>query len=282
VAQGISITIGLNFVDPNRYGGWDGRLRGCEADARAMENLARSKGFESTLLLNGEATAERVKDAIQGAARTLTSGDILLLTYSGHGGRIRDLHNEEADGWDETWVLYDRQLIDDELYALWAQFQPSVRILALSDSCHSGSVTQFRLYEALHQEPAMREFGVLQGAEQPLFRAIPEEKARQNYEQDKRVYDEIEQEYPAGDRGNVSATVILLSGCQDNQLSGDLPAGGVFTQALLRVWDNGSFRGGYAQFHRRIRGQMPPTQSPNYFVVGAVDRAFERQIPFTI
>jgi hypothetical protein len=206
----------------------------------------------------------------------------LLLTYSGHGGRIRDLHNEEADGWDETWVLYDRQLIDDELYALWAQFQPSVRILALSDSCHSGSVTQFRLYEALHQEPAMREFGVLQGAEQPLFRAIPEEKARQNYEQDKRVYDEMQQKYPAGDRGNVSATVILLSGCQDNQLSGDLPAGGVFTQALLRVWDNGSFEGGYALFHRRIRSQMPPTQSPNYFVVGPVNRAFERQMPFTI
>jgi metacaspase-1 len=282
VAQGISITIGLNFVDPNRYGGWDGRLRGCEADARAMENLARSRGFESTLLLNGEATAERVQDAIQGAARTLTSGDILLLTYSGHGGRIRDLHNEEADGWDETWVLYDRQLIDDELYALWARFPAGVRILALSDSCHSGSVTQFRFYEALHQEPATRAFGVLQGAEQPLFRAIPEEKARQNYEQDKRVYDEIEQKYPAGDRGNVTATVILISGCQDNQLSGDLPAGGVFTQTLLRVWDNGSFRGGYSQFHRRIRGEMPPTQSPNYFVVGAVDRAFERQIPLTI
>lgn len=282
MAQGSSIHIGLNFVDPNRYGGWDGRLRGCEADARAMENLARSKGFESTLLLNGEATAERVKDAIQGAARTLTSGDILLLTYSGHGGRIRDLHNEEADGWDETWVLYDRQLIDDELYALWAQFPAGVRILVLSDSCHSGSVTQFRFYEALHQEPATHEFGVLQGAEQPLFRAIPEEKARQNYEQDKRVYDEIQQKYPAGDRGNVTATVILISGCQDNQLSGDLPAGGVFTQTLLRVWDNGRFEGGYSQFHRRIRGQMPPTQSPNYFVVGAVDRAFERQIPFTI
>lgn len=282
MATGISINIGLNFVDPNRYGGWDGRLRGAEADARAMENLARKQGFESRLLLNEEATSDQVKGAIEGTARTLKSGDILLLTYSGHGGQIRDPSNEEADGWDETWVLYDRQLIDDELYALWAQFQAGVRILVFSDSCHSGTLTHFSFYDALHQEPATREFGGIQGAEQPMFRAIPQEKAMQNYEQDKRVYDEIQQKYPAGDRGDVRATVILISGCQDNQLSVDLPAGGVFTQALLRVWDNGSFKGSYSRFHRYIRAQMPPTQSPNYFVVGAINYAFEHQMPFAI
>jgi metacaspase-1 len=282
VATGMAVSIALNFVDPKQYGGWDGRLRGCEADARAMEALARKRGFESRMLLNEEATSDQVKDAIQAAARTLKSGDILLLTYSGHGGQIRDLNNEEADGWDETWVLYDRQLIDDELYALWAQFQAGVRILAFSDSCHSGTVAHFRFYEALHQESATRAFGVIQGAEQPLFRAIPEEEASRNYEQDKRVYDEIQEQYPAGDRGNVSATVILISGCQDNQLSVDLPAGGAFTQALRRVWDNGSFEGSYSRFHRRIRAQMPPTQSPGYLVVGAVNHVFEHQMPFAI
>ena len=282
MAKGISISIGLNFVDRNRYSGWDGRLRGCEVDARSMEDLARKRGFESRLLLNQEATSDRVKDAIHGAASTLKSDDILLLTYSGHGGKIPDPHNEEADGWDETWVLYDRQLVDDELYALWGEFQARVRILVLSDSCHSGTMAQFRFYETLHREPAARGFGDIQGADRPLFRAIPEEKARQNYEQDKRVYDEIEQKYPAGDRGNVSATVILISGCQDNQLSVDLPAGGVFTQVLRRVWNNGGFRGSYSLFHRRIRGQMPPTQSPNYFVAGAINHVFEHQMPFII
>ena len=282
MAKGISISIGLNFVDPNLYSGWDGRLRGCETDARAMEDLACKRGFETRLLLNQEATSDRIKDAIHGAASTLKSDDILLLTYSGHGGRIRDPHNEEADGWDETWVLYDRQLIDDELYALWAEFQARVRILVLSDSCHSGTVAQFRFYEALHRESTMRECGATHGVEQPLFRAIPEEKAEQNYEQDKRVYADIEQRYAAGDRNNVSATVILISGCQDNQLSVDLPRGGVFTQALRRVWNNGGFKGSYSLFHRRIRGQMPPTQSPNYFVAGAINHVFEHQMPFAI
>jgi hypothetical protein len=39
-------------------------------------------------------------------------------------------------------VLYDRQLIDNELYALWARFRPGVRICVISDSCHSGTVTR--------------------------------------------------------------------------------------------------------------------------------------------
>ena len=72
-----------------------------------------------------------------------TPGDFFLCTYSGHGGQVRDKnHEEESDRSDETWVLYDRQLVDDELYALWATFKPGVRVVILSDSCHSGSVTK--------------------------------------------------------------------------------------------------------------------------------------------
>ena len=33
MAKGISLNIGLNSVDPNHYGGWDGQLAGCENDA---------------------------------------------------------------------------------------------------------------------------------------------------------------------------------------------------------------------------------------------------------
>ena len=64
------------------------------------------------------------------------------MTYSGHGGQVPDGDDEEADSSDETWVAFDRQIVDDELYELWGKFKPGVRIVVLSDSCHSGSVNR--------------------------------------------------------------------------------------------------------------------------------------------
>ena len=37
------------------------------------------------------------------------------MTYSGHGGQIEDVSGEEEDKKDETWCLYDGELIDDEV-----------------------------------------------------------------------------------------------------------------------------------------------------------------------
>ena len=51
---------------------------------------------------------------------------------------------------------------------------------------------------------------------------------------------------------------------------------------LLRVWNNGSFKRDYAAFHRAIVDRMPPTQTPNHFVIGAHNPAFASQVPFTI
>jgi len=39
-------------------------------------------------------------------------------------------------------VLYDRELLDDELYAVCSLFRPGVRMFVLSDSCHCGAMTK--------------------------------------------------------------------------------------------------------------------------------------------
>ena len=142
-SKGLSLHIGLNSVDPAGYGGWPGTLNACENDARDMERIAAGRGFKTKTLLTKDATAAAFISFLKSAAKQLTKGDELLLTYSGHGGQVPDRNGDESsDGLDETWCLYDRQVIDDELYAIWAMFEKGVRILMLSDGCHSGTVSK--------------------------------------------------------------------------------------------------------------------------------------------
>ncbi|HZQ64271.1 MAG TPA: caspase family protein [Gaiellaceae bacterium] len=278
--QGISIHVGLNRVDPDHYQGWDGELVACEFDANDMTELAAGKGFEPQTLLTDAATADALLGALDGAAGSLEDGDVLLLTYSGHGGQVPDANGDEDDGMDETWVLYDRQVVDDELYAQWAKFAPGVRIAIFSDSCHSGTVGR----AALAAVGEARVLGSANGGEngRPRIKGMPDPVIRSTYEQHKELYDDIQRSLPPFDDAAVGASVLLTSGCQDNQTSLDGQKNGLFTQTLLEVWDHGAFRGGYRTFHRRIAQKMPPWQSPNLFTVGAPNARFTRQHPFTI
>ena len=115
MAKALSLHIGLNFVDPNAYNGWDGKLDGCINDANAMKRIADSQGFTSTTLIDSQATASTVTNKISDICRQLDNGDFFLLTYSGHGGQVIDNTGEEVDGQNETWVLWDRQFIDNEV-----------------------------------------------------------------------------------------------------------------------------------------------------------------------
>jgi metacaspase-1 len=279
MARGISIHVGLNTVDPDHYDGWDGALNACEFDANDMRSLAESKGFEASTLLTKDATADAVTAAIEKAAKELGSGDLLFMTYSGHGGQVPDRNNEdEKDRSDETWVLYDRQLVDDELYALWGTFQPGVRIFLLSDSCHSGTVSR-NIDADVPDVVATAESAAKQS---PRYRALPRDKMIATYRAHASDYDEIQRACPTSEKVDIGATVLLISGCQDDQLSLDGFSNGLFTENLLAVWDKGAWNGSYSRFHKAIVSRMPNNQTPNYSQVGASSRDFEQQDPLTI
>src|SRR6185369_6331994 len=98
MAKGMSLHVGLNSVDPKHYQGWSGDLQACEADASDMAEIAtRSQYGDVKKLLTKQATRDAVKTAIKRAAKDLVSGDLLLLTYSGHGGQLPDQNDEEPD-----------------------------------------------------------------------------------------------------------------------------------------------------------------------------------------
>jgi hypothetical protein len=279
VPQAISIHVGLNEVDPKHYQGWNGKLVACEFDANDMEKLASERGFDSEKLLTKQATAEALTSALKKASQKLASGETLLLTYSGHGGQVPDANGDEKDRMDETWVLYNRQMVDDELYSLFGTFKPGVRIAIFSDSCHSGTVAKDAM-DAVGPDRMAR--SVNGGdSQQPRAKGMPDEVVRSVYEANKDEYDEIQKSLPPFDKANIGASVILTSGCQDNQTSLDGDKNGLFTQTLLEVWNDGAFNSGYRTFRRRIARQMPPWQSPNLFIVGAPDPTFANQVPFT-
>ena len=154
MAKGISIHIGLNELDSGHYIDKDlASLEGCVNDANVMCEIAKHNftepnpfsGKPNTVLSDNSATIENVTDHIKTAATNLDSGDTLLVTYSGHGGAVKDVNDDindnEGDGFDETWCLFNRQILDDELFELWTIFKKGVRILIISDSCQSGTVT---------------------------------------------------------------------------------------------------------------------------------------------
>jgi hypothetical protein len=175
-------------------------------------------------------------------------------------------------------VLHDRQLVDDELYSLWATFAPGVRIVVYSDSCHSGTAIRETL-ESVKPDA----LGARLSVPAPNgMRTMPKAQAREVYKANQSLYDAIQDDVPAGESVEVGAHVLLLSGCQDNQTSADGKRNGLFTQTLLEVWDGGAYKGGYKRFYNAIVDKMPPWQSPNWLVVGPSSTAFARRRPFRI
>jgi hypothetical protein len=267
--KGIGLHLGLNGVDPAHYQGWDGALGGCEPDAKDMKVIADSKGFRSTLILTRDAKSSRLFSELKTASTQLTSGDILLLTYSGHGGQVPNTNgDDESDSLDETWCLFDREVIDDELYAAFTSFASGVRILVFSDSCHSGTVAKLKPFSVIAPEQKAR--------------AMPFDQADKVYKANQALYDSLQMVLPPFSRADVKASVLLISGCMDNQLSGDLGTNGVFTVGLKRVWNNGKFSGDYRAFHKGIKDIMPINQTPNLFTYGGDCNAFLSQRPFAV
>lgn len=133
-----SLSFGINqYLNPMN------NLRGCVNDATNWRDLLKNKfGFDSKLFLDSDANSKNFNDSIVELTQKCTRDDIFVLTYSGHGSSVIDIHNDEIDGRDECICLYDRFFIDDEIKSLFSKFRMGVKICFISDSCHSGTVTR--------------------------------------------------------------------------------------------------------------------------------------------
>lgn len=279
--KAVSLHMGLNTVSAQHYGDNLGALDFCVSDAEAMQALAKDQGFDTTLLTDGAASRDALMSALSEAAKTLQAGDIMMISYAGHGGQLPDFNQDEMGGpdmdrLDETLCLYDGQFVDDELFALWSQFREGVRLVAVFDSCHSGTVV--RAPASLRPAPEVKARRMsLAGASrvfrqnEDFYRSLPAASPGPDPSIINRELD-----YP------IKASLLQLSACQSNQLAIETLGHGLFTEALLETYAIAPSRYGYKPFMDRIAARMPADQTPKYWQLGPRNRPFEDQAVFTI
>lgn len=130
------------------------QLKGAVNDARAIETAVRPLAVTTRVMLEREVTRTSFFVAWEELVKKAGAGDILLLTYAGHGGLEPErVHGSETSGYDQTLIFggfdclqrADRveRVVDDEIHQmLLAAEKKGVRVLFVADCCHSGTLTR--------------------------------------------------------------------------------------------------------------------------------------------
>lgn len=279
-----SLHIGINQADPEHYGSALEALASCHNDALAMQSLAKHLGFvESQLLLDKEACADPVKESLQEYSKRLKSGDLLLISYSGHGGCMPNLNeesDEEAEG-DQTWCLYDRQLIDDELAHIWPLFAENVQILVFLDACHSGSAVRDHSYDELAKE-IEEEMAAFFEEEEAITKAMPSYVETPLYFKYKDLYDPIIEAHKKKPE-EMKASLLLFAACQDHQQARAGKSFSYFTLAFIQVMMRKAKEiQNYPELFKLLKQQALPTQTPNELYLGKEQTFFQENLPFLL
>jgi hypothetical protein len=249
--KGISLHIGVSRLSTDVYRS-AAALFSPENDAKAMAELAKHEGYSKIrLFTDEEATLLNFKNCFSECAESLTSGDTFLLTFSGHGGQRADSNGDESDALDETWCFYDGYFLDDDIGAMWKQFKEGVRIIVVSASCHSRS--------------ALKPYPV----------SLPFWKTKANTHTTPVIYS-----YP--DDPEILASILHLSACDDRQQARDGEQFSIFTELLLKTWDEGRFTGTYEQLIRSINSEAGYLQTGGLALLGKTNPDFINTTPFKL
>lgn len=219
----------------NNYPGISNDLNGCVNDAQDWSALLQGMGFETSLMLDSQATKKNVKAALQGLVDSTNAGDVAVFTYSGHGTQVSDFSDDESDPYDEAVYLYDGTVKDDDLRVILDGIHPQATLVIISDSCFSGSVTRLAGEKG-----------------QPRF--VPP-KVSTAGKMARRSFLMPESGMPE----------ILISGCSDSEYSYDAefngrPNGAMTAYAIQVIKQNPNVT--YREFYAGLRSLLPSKEYP--------------------
>jgi len=254
-------------VGINDYPGTGSDLAGCVNDANDWGKVLAARGFSVSKMLDKQATGKAMRKAFADIVGGAKRGDTVVIQYSGHGSFVPDQDGDEPDGTDECLCPYDigsnGPITDDELFDIYMDRERGVKLVIISDSCHSGTVAKFapmakgkarqeRKVRFLPPEVFLsrRDFAVL-GMRRAMRRSSPP--------------------------GRYAA--LLMSGCQDTEYSYDAyfqgRPNGAFTVAALGALKKLAPNASYREWFRAIRQALPSQQypqSPNLYGSSSMKR----------
>lgn len=247
------VSIGIND-----YPGSGMDLAGCVNDSQDISDELTFWGATGIRLTDAQAT----KAAVVHALRRMTDGlgylDTLVVHYSGHGTFVADTDGDEADGRDEAWVCHDYAsggiLTDDELQRIFEARRWGSRIVMLSDSCHSGTLSRFASTTVVNAAAGVG-----------MRRFMPPDVALS----DSAAIERAERVSTLPAKGRSRSSAALLAGCKDSEYSYDAwftahgrqRANGAFTQALVSTMH--SLQGppsNLADWYARVRTVLPSSR----------------------
>ena len=142
--QRAAVHIGVLSTLRGPYGTKPLLCPGADVDLQIGQGWSLARSIPHDPLLSTQARRTAVIAAIEAAVATFDGPeDLLIITLSGHGGRVRDLNGDEPSGWDSTWCLADGPWLDDDVWTAICKLPPC-RILFVADTCHAeGSFRRF-------------------------------------------------------------------------------------------------------------------------------------------
>lgn len=215
-----ALLFGLNYKDTTFA------LQGSIEDVRNLGSVLRTSGFDVEVC-SDESVARATRNVMQAKLAAffldLQPGDMAVVWYSGHGLLL-------ADG-DNAWVPLDFQrsgFIDETwVRAHLAALPEGVRVFIGSDACHSGTT-----------------FDLKYDIEPQISRSVPKayRSVLQTKATDRKLMEHKDIELDATrtfevldawtNRDELAATVVVLSGCKDDETSAEGFEEGEFQGAM--------------------------------------------------
>jgi len=272
-----SLFIGINYF------GTRAELRGCINDVKNIRafvvkhfNFPTDAAHMKVLIDSDKSnmpTKANILQVLQWLKAGAQPGDSLFLHYSGHGGSQEDTNGDEVDGKDETLIPVDYQkagvIVDDDLHEILVAGLPAgVRLTAIMDCCHSGSVLDLPFTYAPNGKLEIQEIDNRKAAAEAALHAgksllmgdkqsalLSGVKAISLYIAEPQQHNEEARKKQIAIRSTV-ADVVQFSGCRDEQTSADAKIGGEATGAMSWSFRQAFAENGFDQTYAELLGNI--------------------------